>query len=88
MSSPTERPGQASSSDDRTGRSATARGVELAHRVTSVSFSFVIPIVLGFYCDQWLGSRFVCMLIGLALGMLIAGLQLMKLVSSLQTKND
>jgi len=65
-----------------------AKAVELAHRVTSVSLSFVIPIVGGFYCDQWLGSRFVCLLVGLVLGMLIAGMQLMKLVSSLQTKND
>ena len=60
----------------------------MAHRITSVSFSFVIPILLGYYCDQWLGSRFVCLLIGMVLGMLIASLQLMKLVSSLQTKKD
>ena len=94
MSGPTERPESnssdesTSSNDDRAGRSSTAKAVELAHRVTSVSLSFVIPILAGFYCDQWLGTRVVCMLIGLVLGMLIAGLQLMKLVSSLQTKNN
>lgn len=74
--------------DDRIGQSSTAKAIELAHRITSISLSFVIPILGGFYCDQWLGSRFVCLLIGMALGMFIAFMQLMKLVSSLQTKND
>jgi dipeptide/tripeptide permease len=74
--------------DDRAGRSSTAKAIETAHKITSVSLSFVIPILAGFYCDQWLGSRFVCLLVGMALGMLVAGMQLMKLVSSLQTKND
>jgi len=88
MSGPKVSPNQTDEASDRKGRSSMAKAVELAHRVTSVSLSFVIPIVAGFYCDQWLGSGFVCLLIGLALGMLIAGMQLMKLVSSLQTKND
>lgn len=56
----------------------------LAHRITSVSLSFVIPIVAGFYADQWLGTRLVCLLLGLAFGMVTAGFQLMRLVSSLQ----
>lgn len=91
MSGPTEqteRPDSSNVDGERQGQSSTAKAVELAHRVTSVSLSFVIPIVAGFYCDQWLGTRLVCMLVGLALGMSIAGLQLMKLVSSLQAKNN
>lgn len=74
--------------DDRAGRSSTAKAIETAHRITSISLSFVIPILGGFYIDQWLGSRFVCLLIGMALGMFIAGMQLMKLVSSLQANNE
>ena len=90
MSGPIERHERPSSDrdDDRSGRSSTAKAVELAHRITSVSLSFVIPILLGYYLDEWLGIRFVCMLIGFALGMFIAGLQLMKLVSSLQTNKS
>lgn len=88
MNGPTERPESTNADDERQGRSSTAKAVELAHRITSVSLSFVIPILAGFYCDQWLGTRVVCMLVGMALGMFIAGLQLMKLVSSLQAKNN
>ncbi len=88
MSGPTEHPQSTNADNERQGRSSTAKAVELAHRVTSVSLSFVIPIVAGFYCDRWLGNRVVCLLVGLLVGMFIAGLQLMKLVSSLQAKNN
>ena len=81
----TGRPSEAN--DDRVGQSSTAKALQLAHRITSISLAFVLPILAGFYCDQWLGIRPACMLIGLALGMTVAGLQLMKLVSSLQANN-
>ena len=80
--------GQERHQSNQRGRSSTAKAIDLAHRITSISLSFVIPILAGIYCDRWLGSRFLCLLAGMALGMLIAGMQLMKLVSSLQTKND
>ena len=64
-------------------RSAMAKAADLATRVTSISIMFVLPIVGGYFVDQYFGSKFVFLLLGLVLGMAIAGMQLMRLVDGL-----
>ena len=61
-------------------RSGTAKAMDIASQLFTVSLCLVIPIAGGYYLDQYLGTVVVFTLLGLLFGMAAAGLQLMKLV--------
>ena len=63
------------------GRSATAKAVDIASRLITVSLCLVLPIVGGYFIDQYLGTVAVFIVLGLLFGMLAAGVQLMKLIA-------
>jgi F0F1-type ATP synthase assembly protein I len=54
-------------------RSAVSVGVEWGSRVTSIGLEFVVPALLGYGLDRWLGTKpwFAVLgaLLGLAMGM-------------------
>jgi len=53
-------------------------------QITSVSFCLVLPVLLGYYVDQWLGTGFLFIIVGLLFGMAAAGVQFRKLLISLE----
>ena len=65
-------------------RSPTAKALDLVSQVTTISLTAVLPAVGGYFIDNWLGTKMVFILIGLALGMTGAGFQLMNLVKKLE----
>lgn len=59
---------------DPDSRSAVSVGLEWGSRVTSIGLEFVVPALLGYGLDRWLGTRpwFAALgaLLGLTMGML------------------
>lgn len=62
-------------------RSATAKALSKSSEVTSICLLMIVPGLIGYAIDRWLGTGFVFMVLGLLLGMGGATMQLMKLVS-------
>ena len=62
-------------------RSGTAKAMDIASHLFTVSLCLVIPIVGGYYLDQYLGTVAVFIVLGLLFGMAASGWQLMKLVA-------
>lgn len=73
-------------------RSNFAKGFDLATRISTACLTMVLPALLGHYVDQRLGTKFLFILVGLALGMALGIFQLIRLVKSLddskQSKQD
>ncbi len=65
-------------------RSPTAKALDLVSQITTISLTAVLPAVGGYFIDNWLGTKIVFILIGLAIGMTGAGFQLMNLVKKLE----
>ena len=65
-------------------RSPTAQALDLVSQITTISLTAVLPAVGGYFIDNWLDTKIVFILLGLALGMTGAGFQLMKLVKKLE----
>jgi F0F1-type ATP synthase assembly protein I len=69
-------------------RSPTAKAMSIASQITTVGLVAVMPIVMGRWVDNWLATKPIFILIGVVLGFVAAGFQLMRLVRSLnQGKN-
>jgi ATP synthase protein I len=49
-------------------RSQYAVGIGLASRVTAIALEFVVPMVLGYGLDRWLGTIPAATIVGLMLG--------------------
>ena len=58
-------------------RSATARGAEWASRIMTISLGMVLPGLAGYWLDKKLGSNGLFMILGFAVGSLVAFKQLM-----------
>jgi len=54
-------------------RSPLALAMEWTSRVTTVSLEMVLPGVLGYWVDQWLGTRMVFLVLGVVFG-LVSGM--------------
>jgi F0F1-type ATP synthase assembly protein I len=50
-------------------RSALSRAIELGSLVTTIAMEMVVPILLGHWIDEWLGTKAVFAILGAALGM-------------------
>lgn len=66
----------ADSSDDR---SAMAQGIAWSFQITSIALQMVLPGLLGYWIDQKLGTRMLFLVVGLALGMTLALVHLIRL---------
>lgn len=53
-------------------------------QITSMSLSFVIPILGGYYLDQWLETGYLFIVLGMLFGMAAAAVQFRKLLISLE----
>lgn len=57
-------------------------------QITSISLGFVIPILAGYYIDQWLGIGFYLFLfLGMCFGLAVAAVQFRKLLVSLERES-
>lgn len=70
--------------DSQDTRSAMAKALDLVTQISTISLMAVLPAVGGYFVDRWLETKIVLLLVGLALGMAVAALQLMKLVKKLE----
>lgn len=69
-------------------RSPTAKAMSIVSQITTIGLLAILPIVVGSYLDDWLGSKPAFILAGLVLGFLAAGVQLLRLVRSLERNGD
>ncbi len=53
--------------------------MQWSSRITTISLEMVVPVLIGYWLDQWLGSGFVFLLVGAALGFSVALMSLLKL---------
>ncbi len=67
-------------------RSALSLAWGWATRIIAVAATMVVPALLGAWIDQKLGTIAVFMLIGLAMGVTMAILQLMRIVKESQSQ--
>ena len=68
-------------------RSSSVKAMSLVSRITTISFMVVIPAVIGYLVDGWLGSGVAFMFLGALLGMVAGAFQLVKLVRNLENKS-
>ncbi len=68
-------------------RSSHVKAMDRVSQITSISLSFAIPIVGGYYLDQWLGTKIVFTVICLFFGMAAAGVQFRRLLISLDRES-
>lgn len=61
-------------------RAAWAIGFSRAAEISGVGMQFVLPTLVGWWIDQKLGTSFICLGIGLGLGMLLSFFSLLHLV--------
>jgi F0F1-type ATP synthase assembly protein I len=71
------------SDDDR---SPIALAMAWATQIIAASLVMVVPAVLGYWVDRWVGSKVVFTLIGTGLGMTLGGLQLAHLVRQIDRR--
>lgn len=69
-------------------RSSHARAMDRVTQITSISLSFAIPVLLGYYIDQWLGTGYLFLFLGLFFGMAAAAVQFRKLLISLERETN
>ena len=68
-------------------RSPKAKALDLVSQITSIGLTAVVPALGGYFLDGWLGTKLLFVLLGLVVGLILAGLQLMKLVKKLEQNN-
>ena len=68
-------------------RSSHAKAMDRVTQITSISMSFVVPILGGYYLDQWLETAYWFTFVGMFFGMAAAGVQFWKLLVSLERES-
>ena len=71
-------------------RSNTAKAYQLASKVTSICIQTVLPMVIGYWFDEWSGRTPLFTVCGLVLGMLMGTISFINFVRqlSVSTKNS
>ncbi|GEM_PF-1773889 len=62
-------------------------GIAIANQIIVVCFGLVVPILVGYWADSNWNSEPILMVLGLILGMLVAGLQLRQMLSWLNQRS-
>jgi F0F1-type ATP synthase assembly protein I len=65
-------------------RSSHAKAMDRVAQITTISLCLVLPVLLGYYADQWLGTGFLLTIFGLLFGLVASGVQFRKLLVSLE----
>ncbi len=64
-------------------RSATAKGIDIATRITTMSIMMALPAAIGYYADLRLGTNPIFIIVGAVFGMASGFWFLLKLVRTL-----
>ena len=64
-------------------RSPTAKAMSITSQITTIGLLAILPIVIGNWLDNWLGTKPLFILVGVVLGFVAAGFQLTRLVRKL-----
>ena len=65
-------------------RSPTAKAMSIVSQITTIGLLAIVPIVIGSWADDWLGTKPIFILVSVVFGFVAAGFQLMQLVRKLQ----
>ena len=65
-------------------RSPTAKAMSITSQITTIGLLAILPIVIGNWLDNWLGTKPLFILVGVVLGFVAAGFQLTRLVRKLE----
>ena len=68
-------------------RSSHVKAMDKVSQITSISLCFAIPIIGGYYLDQWLGTKILFTVLCLFFGMAAAGVQFRRLLMSLNRES-
>ena len=68
--------------DEHDDRSPYAQAMELTSRITSISLELVVPVLIGYWLDQRLGTHVLFLVVGVILGFVTATLSLVRLAKS------
>jgi len=68
-------------------RSAIARAAGWASQVTGICAEMVVPLLLGYGLDRWLGIPAVFAILGGGLGLLLGMWSVMRLADSMQRRD-
>lgn len=66
---------------------AIGRGFQISNKILSNCLGLIIPVIIGYFVDQRLGTTPALVLIGSVIGMVIGGFQLYSLVQFLDQLN-
>ena len=67
---------------DASGRSAVAVALEWSSTVITLCMAMVVPGLIGYWLDGWLGTGFVFLLLGMAIGVPVGIWMLIRVVQS------
>ena len=65
--------------DEHDDRSPYALAMEWTSRITTISLELVVPVLIGYWLDQRLGTRPLFLVVGVILGFVTATLSLVRL---------
>ena len=68
-------------------RSTLAVALQWAYRVTAICFEMVVPGVIGLWCDNLLGTRFLFGICGFVLGMVLGVWHLIRISGQVTPKS-
>ncbi len=69
-------------------RSPLAIALEWSATIMTISAEMVVPGLMGYWVDKWLGTRVLFLLAGFALGGTLAALQLMRIAKGRDTSGE
>ena len=69
-------------------RSPTAKAMAIVSQITSIGIALVLPTIAGRGFDVWLGTGPALLLVGIALGFLVAGFQFFRLIKRLEKDTE
>ena len=68
-------------------RSSHVKAMDKVSQITSICLCFAIPIIAGYYLDQWLGTKILFTVLCLFFGMAAAGVQFRRLLMTLERES-
>ena len=68
-------------------RSSHVKAMDKVSQIISICLCFAIPVVAGYYLDQWLGTKIVFTVLCLLFGMVAAGVQFRRLLMTLNRES-
>ena len=69
-------------------RSPMSKAIAISSQITTIGLMMILPAIVGYYVDRWLGTVLLFIVLGLFFGVASAVFQLSKLVSQLNRSSE